>query len=111
MCEDLEQAEVWRESTPKASKDYRCSICGHPIRRGVRHTAVTSMLDGVWSTERAHTPCVYLSRHIQLDLCRQSVWTMTPELPLIDSVREHKSPDLVRRYRETRRANEREVLR
>jgi hypothetical protein len=65
MCFDHDEyAEVYRESTHRARKTYRCLECHLPIRPGEEYQSVFTVFEGHASTTRTCSVCEWFRERI-----------------------------------------------
>ncbi len=59
MCDFYadEVAEVWKQTTRRAKKEYRCQCCGSSIRAGQRYEYTFTVFEGEAHSTRACLPC------------------------------------------------------
>lgn len=66
MCFDHDEfADVWRESHPKARKDYKCVECCRPIKKGEVYHCMRSLFEGSWTNTRECAKCEHARALVQ----------------------------------------------
>lgn len=77
---DVETAESWRESTPRAKRDYHCDECGGTICAGESYSRIDAVMRGIgWESWKAHTLCRRLADEMQAD-CDVQAWGVLYEI-------------------------------
>ena len=90
---DLELPDVFRETFPRARKDYRCCECGERIAPGYRHHLATGKWAGEWLSYRTCGGCHDVREELRACMCSDALADGHPGFGCLEEWRD-EAPEL-----------------